>query len=1294
MTHPVSKGKNPFISDDESWELLKFIYLPVCVFLCCIALSFGGWHLVKKSESAQILELTSLNAEDLERDIIGSVTETLGYLNNMRDRWTASGNLDPESWKKESRKFIEEHSGPISVGWVDSDLIQRGAVSTWDEKEAVEQDTKKRWPAGENPYINARDTRQPQAKPVRDFNYIQGRGILYITPVVVQDKVIGLLSFRFDTNIFFDHIIPKSFLQKFDILIQQDENQAFNSFLVLPAKQDKGEAIQRKFSIFGQNWTMLVTPRPEFVKQERTNAPLYVLLAGFFLTFLFMAGLYSFIQWRHGLSRLHEQMEIIEMSFGRPGLIDKNKSRQKKKATLTAEDFASKIRITLFIILFAGMISYSVFDAYVTVRADKEFIAMEVAGNSEIRIMSSLLANLALLRIETRFYKENIGAGDSIPRHVEEVDRLTSELAQLPQKFSRDDFQEKWGPLGRKIKEMPTGVFDSALSKLISEIVLAITHIGADSNMVLDPQKESYYLAETIISRIPASIQDLSEAGVIIDPEQSTEVGDAHIQSAGYAFAVGDKNIKEVRTTLEMSGVLEKDDRIKGLMQWFADNGKDLSSLLRDFAKGQDINESKFLTVLLYAIRNTGSLQALVSENLDGMLSERLKKSVKKEKQIIWTAGFLSFLFFLSLYASFRWRSNANRFRDNNVFLELALAASRSGLWEHNSGADEFWMSLRMKEIFGYTDDELPNKLSSIEKLIHPDDLKMLAKIGEGVEKGTHKEEDFSEIHRFFHKDGYTGYVVSNVRCERDETGKIIKMIGCITDVTELETARQEAQKANKAKRDFLANMSHEIRTPMNGIIGMVNLLSKSRLDSMQKHYAMVISQSAESLLRILNDILDLSKVEAGKLELEKEPFDIKVMCDQIKEVMTVLAGQKGIGFTVEIASEIDEWLVGDSLRLRQIILNLCNNAIRFTEQGSVDVIVNVSRANESTANLRIAIRDSGIGISKKDQGRIFGEFEQVETSTARKYGGTGLGLAISRHLAALMGGALKVESEPGKGSVFSLDLTLPAVEKPAIAGIEDNADLQFTDTSVLIVDDSAINLEVMGGTLENLGINTYTAFSGAEALEMLLERKYDLVFMDCQMPDMDGFETVSLIRKKVDFKDMVIIAVTANAMDGDRQHCLQSGMNDYLAKPVRENELKAVLLRWIDKGRIISSSNKKIDRPAAGKEKSVDENVIKELRHMVKGKFDKILDDLLENAESLINDMEKHLNDNNQDSLVRVAHKLKTTSGQVGAIRLYNCVVEIERLGINGDYANISPLLDTAKKEIITVKTILKRKE
>lgn len=380
--------------------------------------------------------------------------------------------------------------------------------------------------------------------------------------------------------------------------------------------------------------------------------------------------------------------------------------------------------------------------------------------------------------------------------------------------------------------------------------------------------------------------------------------------------------------------------------------------------------------------------------------------------------------------------------------------------------------------------------------------------------------------------------------------------------------ARQEALESANVKEQFLANMSHEIRTPINSVIGFTNLLQKTNLGEEQHQFVNLIQSASENLLTIINDILDISKIEAGMLRIEKNPFSLRGLCNSIETMFYHKAREKNLSFSLYIQDNIPDTLTGDAVRLTQVMVNLISNAIKFTQKGGISINITPLAQTSNTVRLRFSVKDSGIGVPTDKQDAIFERFQQGETDTTRKYGGTGLGLSIVRNLVQIQGGQISVDSDPGKGTefVFEIEYSLVPIGEAMPSSFAEKTEISagaFPDARVLVVEDNAMNQLLIKFTFQSWKVNFELADNGVKAIECLQRENFHLVLLDIQMPLMDGYATVQAIRKELK-SDIPVIAMTAHALAGEREKCLSFGMNDYISKPIHEKELYTLLKRYL----------------------------------------------------------------------------------------------------------------------------------
>lgn len=519
--------------------------------------------------------------------------------------------------------------------------------------------------------------------------------------------------------------------------------------------------------------------------------------------------------------------------------------------------------------------------------------------------------------------------------------------------------------------------------------------------------------------------------------------------------------------------------------------------------------------------------------------------------------------------------------------LQYALQGSNDGLWDWNLENNQVYYSPRWMEMLGFGVDELPPTLETWRSLVHPDDQqRTLALVNDYVEGRVQRfEVDF----RMRHKKGHYLSILSRARLASTADGRPLsprRLVGTHLDVTaqrqaenSLREAMRNAEGANQAKTQFLATMSHEIRTPLNGVLGMAQLLMLPDLGTGERQeYARTILSSGQTLLSLLNDILDLSKIEAGKLELMPVVFEMGQLLEEVTTLMSENAASKGLALVRRWAGAPGRHFRGDAIRLRQMLGNLVSNGIKFTDRGTVSVEVSEVGRDGPAGRVRFVVSDTGIGISKDKMERLFQPFSQLDGSETRRHGGTGLGLSIVRTLAELMGGSVGASSEAGRGSTFWFEVPLEfvtstvgrAAENSAVHAMPGLGATGPNSARVLVAEDNSINRMVVQRMLEKMGFSVVCAEDGAQACELFrgCEPAFDVVLMDQQMPGMDGLEATRHIRAEEAGRGrrVPIIALTANTYDGDREACTAAGMDDFLSKPVNANQLLSTLRSWLAK--------------------------------------------------------------------------------------------------------------------------------
>jgi PAS domain S-box-containing protein len=513
----------------------------------------------------------------------------------------------------------------------------------------------------------------------------------------------------------------------------------------------------------------------------------------------------------------------------------------------------------------------------------------------------------------------------------------------------------------------------------------------------------------------------------------------------------------------------------------------------------------------------------------------------------------------------------ADILRSNEDRLAFAMDVIGEGVWEWELDTGRLRASTRWAGSFGYAPEEAPTDYDSWMAYIHPEDRERVARAARVHIEG--RAPRFEATYRVPRKNGDWIWVLDRGRIVRyDADGKPLRIVGALKDITvqlaaerALHEAKEAAEATSRAKSTFLATVSHEIRTPLNAVIGTASLLDSTPLDNNQRELVALVKRGGESLLAVVNDVLDFTKIESGRIELDIQPFALATFVNDTLALIEQAAIEKGLRLESRIDADSPAWVMGDVTRLRQILLNLLSNAIKFTTNGGVRVEVSSRPAAPGSSHVTIAVHDSGIGVPPDRIDRLFQPFTQVDSSTTRRFGGTGLGLAISQRLAELMGGALHVETAEGVGSTFKVALTLehasapkePAVAKPAAAA--------ETRLRVVLAEDNAVNQLVQRRMLRQLGCSCDVTGNGVELLAAVANTAYDVAILDIQMPEMDGLEAARQLRQR-GHDNVFLIALTADVTTETRDSCLAAGFDEYLSKPVTAERLAAALARAMDR--------------------------------------------------------------------------------------------------------------------------------
>jgi PAS domain S-box-containing protein len=610
----------------------------------------------------------------------------------------------------------------------------------------------------------------------------------------------------------------------------------------------------------------------------------------------------------------------------------------------------------------------------------------------------------------------------------------------------------------------------------------------------------------------------------------------------------------------------------------------------------------------------------------------------------------------------------AAELRTSQARLARVLEASCLGLWEYDCQSHDTYLSQGWSELLG-----LPGRASRLgaeqfSALIPPHERGSVDAARRQLLKG--EIERVSMEHEVTTADGGAAWLLTEAQVsERGADGRALKILGTCKNITERKTADaalraalQAAEQANRAKSEFLATMSHEIRTPLNGVIGLTEVLSGAQLPAMEADAVAMIDSCAKALLSVVDNILDFSKIEAGRLTLEDVHIDVHRLVREVGDVFGVRGAEKGVRFELSVDDDVPQWVLADPMRLRQILLNLLGNALKFTPGGSFSLALRLLEDGPAP-QLAFTVADTGIGISEADQAHLFTRFAQVDASNTRKYGGTGLGLAISRQLAQLMGGDVDLASRPGEGSTFTLRIPLREAQAPASAAPATPRGQVRADAAILLAEDNAVNQLVAQRLLGMMGYRNITpVYNGREAVEACGRRPFDLVLMDCQMPELDGWQATRSLRALG--HEMPIVALTASAIAGDRERCLMAGMNDYLTKPIESALLAQKVDRWLNEPRAQAKHPPAADpppppaepEPAVFERGAIAERFMGDvaLFHECRGLF-------LCNTQVSLDAMGNCLREGDDQQVRRLAHTVKGSAAQLGAARLADCCSRIE---------------------------------